>query len=156
MNLRRGTIIELNLLHVRSLNTFLYLFLQGGSTDVLPVTSASPSEATGAEGESGSADMRVLSTSHKRDEKSAGADSATLSEANHVKPPTLSLDALAKAKRALQMQKELAEKMKKLPQVTRNVALSITVSLFAHIYVQDLYGSSFFISFSLGAPSAFR
>lgn len=101
---------------------------KGGSTDVLPVTSASPSEATGAEGESGSADMRVLSTSHKRDEKSAGADSATLSEANHAKPPTLSLDALAKAKRALQMQKELAEKMKKLPQLNKAGSATMTTS----------------------------
>ena len=33
------------------------------------------------------------------------------------KPGSFSIDALAKAKKALQMQKELAEKLKKIPQV---------------------------------------
>lgn len=37
--------------------------------------------------------------------------------------PTLSLEALEKAKRALQMQKELKEKLKKLPQVRRDILL---------------------------------
>jgi U4/U6 small nuclear ribonucleoprotein PRP3 len=91
-----------------------FYILQSGSTDVFNASSASPSLATGSGAETGSAP----SSAYRKDEKSAATDSAaTSSEAKPLKPPALSLDALAKAKKTLQMQKELAEKMKKLPQV---------------------------------------
>lgn len=56
---------------------------------------------------------------------STSASAAKESETQQVKAPNVSLDALAKAKRALQMQKDLAEKLKKLPQVILISYLSV-------------------------------
>lgn len=93
------------------------------SGGVSNASSASPSLATGAGGPTGSPDTRAPPSNHRKDEKSADTVSpATVLEAKPLKPPTLSLDALAKAKKTLQMQKELAEKMKKLPQVIHLVS----------------------------------
>jgi len=95
--------------------------LQNGSTDVPPANaSASPIMA----GATARADIRASSSTHGKEEKSTTAPPDSAGKSSEVKPPlkppTLSLDALAKAKRSLQMQKELAEKMKKLPQVSNS------------------------------------
>ena len=69
--------------------------------------------------------MRAPPSTHRKDEEGAATDSAAIvSELKPLKPPNLSLDALAKAKRTLQMQKELTEKMKKLPQVMHSLSRS--------------------------------
>lgn len=110
--------------HDRSLNhpaIVLLYCLQNGSTGVPPAAAASAMAVSST----GRLDMRASSSTHGKEEKSSTgppADSAgKSSEVKPLKPPTLSLDALAKAKRTLQMQKELAEKMKKLPQVTHSL-----------------------------------
>ncbi len=50
-----------------------------------------------------------------REEEGGAAQVAT-------KKPAISMDALEKAKKALQLQKELKEKMKNMPQVSRSQA----------------------------------
>lgn len=112
-----------------SLNHPAVLCLQNGLTGVPPAASASPVMAVSSGGATDRADMRASSSSHGKEERSTAPDSTGKvssevkppSEVKPLKPPTLSLDALAKAKRTLQMQKELAEKMKKLPQVTHSL-----------------------------------
>lgn len=96
--------------------------------------------AVSSGGATGRADMRASSSTHGKEEKSSAPDSVgKSSEVKALKPPALSLDALAKAKRTLQMQKELAEKMKKLPQVTH--------SLLCTFLTKDLHRSSFLVSY---------
>ena len=68
------------------------------------------------------------------------------------KSGNLSLDALAKAKKALQMQKELSEKLKKLPLVSSHHGISMTflyVLLFPYISLScpNIYTPSFFLRF---------
>ena len=63
-----------------------------------------------------------ITRSHEVPGKSSTDGTSSTSTAG--KTGSLSLDALAKAKRALQMQKELAEKMKKIPLVSCSQLIS--------------------------------
>ncbi|KAG0569474.1 hypothetical protein KC19_6G093400 [Ceratodon purpureus] len=100
------------------------------STGVSNASSASQNVTTGSGGATCSADMRAPASTERKDEKTSASNSAaTGSEAKPLKPPALSLDALAKAKKTLQMQKELAEKMKKLPQLNKAGAPSTTTPI---------------------------
>lgn len=56
------------------------------------------------------------------------------------KSANLSLDALAKAKKALQMQKELSEKLKKIPQVSGLQSLSLSYRFLSLLIMLDLEG----------------
>ena len=113
-----GLACQLALFLVSESSCLLVSFGQSVSTGVSNASSASQNVTTGSGGATGSADMRAPASTERKDEKTSASNSAaTGSEAKPLKPPALSLDALAKAKKTLQMQKELAEKMKKLPQV---------------------------------------
>lgn len=63
-----------------------------------------------------------------RSHEVTGKSSTDGSSSTAGKPGSLSIDALAKAKKALQMQKELSEKLKKIPQV--NMPLYSTLFFF--------------------------
>lgn len=89
-------------------------------------SAGAPASPACAAGSAGRTDMRASSSSHRKDEeKSTPADTEKKAlEVKPLKPPTLSLDALAKAKKTLQMQKELAEKIKKHSQLNKTGAAS--------------------------------
>jgi U4/U6 small nuclear ribonucleoprotein PRP3 len=70
-----------------------------------------------------------------RSDEVTGKSSTDGSSSTAGKPGSLSIDALAKAKKALQLQKELAEKLKRIPQVNCLLFLLIILSFVSWIVI---------------------
>lgn len=88
-----------------------------GAPPSLPETSLAPTPPFPIKVSSISTTNENKGVSITRSHEVTGKSSTDGSSSTAGRPGSLSIDALAKAKKALQMQKELSEKLKKIPQV---------------------------------------